>query len=219
MAYGEYESYFIKEEELYLVLAGAGLTSWYGLTADHRRETDETLVTTEDVNRILASLYQKNFVEWTGGMVNVLEPLSTLTEIIKRSKWCLQIEMPDSDVPLRGCYSYDDKVVMMEKSRWEQEILRFSIWEQESFIQYLWETGVFPEEEIEEDAQMEGVSEVTKSIVSLREKNTGLENSRMVVTEAGVFPYMSLWEDFEMKKQPYNRAQCKETLVAWLLKQ
>lgn len=206
MGYGEYESYFVREEEMNLILAGAGVTKWYGLTSGSRVLREKVMVTKEDVYRILAGLYQKEYIEWENGAVRFLEPVNTMVVVLKNAKHFIQIESGQQEGFLKGCYFSRGKIVLLEKSILETDMLKFSLWEEKDFLAYLWETGIFPEEE--------GVLDNSNSLV-LKNIESGIEEAQIVLTEEGIFPYMTIGNGLENKKYLYQKEVCEDIIKNW----
>ncbi|HCT91644.1 MAG TPA: hypothetical protein DF613_09755 [Lachnospiraceae bacterium] len=162
MGYGEYESYYIREEELLLLLAGQGMTGCCLPAGTDTREAENDARETEaaasaeseinsreDVYRILAGLYKKSYIEWEGDAVRLLEPAASLVRLIRDAGWCLQIEgdADNADGPtVKGCYGAGSRRVLLETSPMETGMLRFSLWKAEDLLEHLWEAGLFPEE-------------------------------------------------------------------------
>jgi hypothetical protein len=205
MAYGEYESYYIKEEELKMLLAGLGMQQWYGLTSNSRRKQEKEK-NKEDIFRLLTSLYQKEYIEWSNEKVEILEPVASLVMILKKAHHCIQIEVSGENDFLLGCYAAPEGIILLEKSQREPDMLRFSQWEETGFVEHLKECGIFPEIE----------TFVGKVIFSLRESHSGLEEARMTIAEEGLYPFLFLWEGFEAEKKEYQQQECEKLLRGWI---
>lgn len=111
----EYESYYIKQEELKILLAGAGITSWYGLWGR------EEACTAARQNRIVTELYRKGFVEFKENSVLVKKPVSTMLSVLTAGKECIVVTPGNPQYPVRCCYFSGDSVVLMEKSQRERD--------------------------------------------------------------------------------------------------
>lgn len=211
MAYEANERYYIKECELMLLLAGAGVSGFYGIVSDVHKKSDSTAPEQEEIYRILAGLYQKSYVEWEEKAVRILEPVNTMICILKDSKHCMIIKF-DTDFEQKCCYFSHDKVVMFEKVHQEKEMLRFSLWDENDFLSYLWEMELFPNEEMEQqEKESLMLPEIAKGEFILFDNQTGKEKERVSIVEEGVFSYI-LYND---KKQLYMKEQCETLLTTW----
>ena len=107
----------------------------------------------------------------------------------------------------------------------ESRMLKFSLWKEKDFLAYLWGTGIFPEEELileEDDGEEVSVQEKTRpvseqrGIVTLYDMKTGIEESKMIVEEEGIFPYVVLRTGLTENRRPYCHKDCEHVLMDWL---
>lgn len=208
MGYAEYENYYINEEGLKLVLAGIGVESLYGFS----KTEDQDEVTKEDVNKLLAYLYQEGYVTWEEGNIRLLEPLNSLAEILVKAVNCIMIEREESS---KVCYCGGDKVLVTEWGNQDQDKLRFSIWESPEFMESLWDAEVFPEEELDDAPDLKEEVHNIQTVFTLADKKTGQTKCIMKVFEEGIFTYISITEDTEESISLYNREQMENILGNW----
>ncbi len=223
MVYAKYENYYIREEELLIVLAGADVSTWVSITSEDR---DSILdVTKEDIYRILANLYKKSYVEWEDESVLIQEPVNSLVKVLKNAKGCLSIEGEEEKIELRLCYYTDEKIAVLEKSKAEREMLRFSLWEPEVFMDFLWEIGIFPEVEFETNKE-EKSSECLKVLdekdrmirgqIALRDLTSGMVKSAMKIEEEGMDVYVIIEEGDEKTEELYQKTKCQDVILKWI---
>ena len=193
MDYGEYESCYIREEELWLLLAGGGVEQCYlpaggfsedradqtedgaeseevpGQTGGSRRSRGPGAMSGEDVYRILAGLYKKSYIEWENGAVRLQEPALSLAELIRDARWCLQMEMEteNPEIPaIKGCYGRAGRRVLLERSPRESETLRFSLWKEDVLLAHLREVDLLPGEEDFSEADEDSQRKTPQSIAA-----------------------------------------------------
>lgn len=208
MAYGDYETYYIKEEELKLLLAGIGMTKWYGLSSGRRRGQEKEK-SKEELYALLLSLYQKGYIEWKQEGVQLLWPVSQVAEILKKASGCVQVKAGGEEGILMGLYYATEGFVLLEVSQREPGMLRFSLWEEEELMTHFEEIGLFPEEG----------AFVEKICFSFRDKETGMEEARLVMEEDEIFTCMTWQEGFETNKKVYQQQECEALLRGWFHKE
>ena len=129
------ESYYIEGRELELLLAGASMKSWFGLSL--RAEGEGDSLTQEDIHRILAGLYQKGYVSWDQKVIRLQKPVSDLVRILKDADSCIKIEWNREEEPLLLIYRDGDRSALLEESRTDSRSYRFRIWDRETLSRFL----------------------------------------------------------------------------------
>lgn len=119
------EIYFIKAAELELLLAAAGMESWYGMpvagpAADIKKE---------DIHALLAGLYQKGYISWESGTlpsreIILQEPAATMVRILRDATECLKLEY-EEEVPVLMVYMEGDRCLYLEESPLDKKTFRF----------------------------------------------------------------------------------------------
>ena len=121
---GTEEIYFIKAVELELLLAAAGLKSWYGIPIAGTTKN----IKKEDIHTILAGLYQKDYISWddqSSVEIVLKEPVASLTRTLRDATHCLKMELQDEEAPVVMVYTAGDKCLFLEESPWDQKTYRF----------------------------------------------------------------------------------------------
>ena len=210
MDYAGHEKYYIKEDALLFILAAIGIEDWYQFSDIKCQEK----ASKEEINKLLARLYQESYVTWENGTIRLLEPLNTLAYIVKNSHYCVSIRMERLSY---YCYCFKNKVLVIEPGKQDYDKLRFSIWEKAHFVEYLWSLGIFPEEELEIQEDEMWMNEVhTKAILTLSEKDLSKQKCEMTVSETGIFTYITVAEGTNTWKKLYCRQYCRDTIEKWL---
>lgn len=155
MNFESVESYFIQADELKLLLAGAGVESWYGIPVSESSPDEPEDLHEEDVNRILAGLYQKEYVQWESGRVSVLEPAASLVRIIKNGEECQELIFKKESLPTIMVYLHKDQAALLEKSPWDQLAYRFLFMDKKKLEEAI-KTNHFQFEEIKKSILFNG---------------------------------------------------------------
>ncbi|MDO5410940.1 MAG: hypothetical protein Q4F21_10905 [Lachnospiraceae bacterium] len=137
-----YESFYLAENELLVLLAGKGVKSWYGLSLGINRYA-ETEFFEKWLYPVLAKLYQKGYVDWEDGMVAIREPIDSMINGLANAAFCMTAEKAGSQKKI--CYFIPQGAVLLEKSQREADMLRLTCLDKEEFLSELWEEGYFPE--------------------------------------------------------------------------
>lgn len=166
MDYVSYESYYIKDEELHILLAGIGKKTWYGLA---QTGSSDPIEKTEDIHRILAGLYQKEYITWEMDRVVILEPVYSMLQVLLYAKVCINARIMSERGPLRCHYFYGDQVLFMERSQREQNMLRMTMLCRKDWLKILVQESYFPENIWDRDGEMPFCSSVLESEESLLE--------------------------------------------------
>lgn len=116
-----HDIYYIKEEQLKLLLAGLGQAEWYGLFSDVH-------VTENSLNVTLAKLYQNAVVDWDGEGVKVRQPYADMLSVMLEKKTCVTWQVSDSATAyVRCCYLSDTRVVLTVKSQREEQTIGMAL--------------------------------------------------------------------------------------------
>ena len=134
-AKAQHEYYFIDTCELELLMAGALMKEWYGLSP--RSDRDRQPLTEEEIHRILAGLYQKGYVTWEGETIKVKEPVSSLIRILKHAESCMKIVRNRETSPLLLAYRHGTTYALLEESCTDPDAYRFRILGKESMADYM----------------------------------------------------------------------------------
>lgn len=140
MDYVTYESYYIKDEELHILLAGSGKRSWYGLA---QTEPHDQIKNIADIHTILAGLYQKEYISFEKDKVVILEPMYSMIQILLYAKVCINARSDRN--PMRCHYIYKDQVLFVERSQREQNMLRMTMLCCKEWLDLLFQESYFPE--------------------------------------------------------------------------
>ncbi|MDO4555395.1 MAG: hypothetical protein Q4B70_09650 [Lachnospiraceae bacterium] len=227
MAYADYECYFIKEEEMAVLLAGAGVKQWYGLTSKGQ-STEEKTPQQEDLFRIMNSLYQKNYVDWEGDTINILFPAGEAVTRIKNAVSLIQMEVKEEESKSLA-YIADRKVLWLEQSQREPAMLKFSLWEAKDWLENLTEIGLLPKEEPETEEwneNRETGEEKDNSISSddvtergrmlLLNPDNGQQKAALIIEDQGIDTYMRILRSLLESRKPYRKKQWEEIMADWM---
>lgn len=192
------ETYYIKERELYLLLVGKGIDCWYGIHSNGK-ENFENIKTKEDVYRVLAGLYQKEYVNWEDEQVVLLEPMNMIVQLFQKAERCIELKKQDEDITLY--YICGENIVSLEKSRWDMGSLRITMMERMDFIHEIWNKDIFSQECIEKieffdvNLNLDVDNYDTKAELNLVSIKDGKVISRMIVKEIGIYQYIFLYKN------------------------
>lgn len=212
----EYESYYLKESEWKLLLAGIGIRAWYGFGS----ERNETGKTEADLHRMLADLYQKHVIDWESGSVVIRQPFSAIFASLQKSRSCITIRKQKGGEPLRCCYIGETDVIVTEKSQREEEVICVFSLSKETFLMFVLEDleiseGIFEESERENSADGSADGE---NIMSFRLQNSrnGQLNYELILQESGLQTFLVVRKEDTVRRMPYRLSELKECLRKWL---
>lgn len=212
------ESFYIDENEFYLLLAGNGVKKWYGLSNDQRdRIIDEGLK--EDVYRALTGLYQKGYVDWNEDMVDINDQMIPIVETLKDAQYCMIVE---KEQERKSYYLSFGKVVLVEKSRVQAGKMKLSIFSKEELIDIFLEEAYFPKKEecLDSDCSdpilwNEDDMYHIVSFVLLRADN-GREIERIDIKESGLMTF-TIWRyGLDREIMIYQKEWCYKKLYQWM---
>ncbi len=207
----EYESYYLKEAEWKLLLAGIGITAWYGLDSGGT----ETEKMKEDVHRILAGLYQKEVIDWENGSVVIRQPFAAMFDSLRKSRFCITIRRWKSGDPVRCCYIGETDVIVTEKSQREEEAICLFLLAKNAFLLFALENpevseGIFGGSGEEEFASGEDVVSF-----QLRNCRSGEMKCELILQESGLQTFLVVKKE-DTVWAPYRLAELKVCLRRWL---
>ena len=201
-----YKSDYLKVSEWNFLLAGLGVTDWYGLDGGQSvPESDPAAV-----HRMLAGLYRKEIVDWDGGQVFVKPPFDIIFASLLICRKCITIRAEKRETPVRCCYIGTEDVVLTEKSRREADALCVFSLPKEAFLAFALEQADMPEGIFEGDETDTGDG---KEILAFTLKNcrNGQTEDELAVEEAGLQTYL-----IKGVKKPERMVYRRQTLGQYL---
>lgn len=216
---GEQESFFIKEKEFYLLLAGKGIKKWFGLASDQKGISAD-IPDKKTLYQTLANLYQKDYVDWGKDTVDMKGPIANLLDILTKAKGCILFEKENRE-EIQSYYFSADKIVLIEKSRREPEMLELTGYQMEQFWNHFCKEEFFPQyeelssEEVSLDFSEEEMEK--KAEFTLMDIHTGIQIEKMEIKEAGIATFLFWERGDERKRMSYNREWFFKQIRRWLL--
>lgn len=207
----EYESYYLKETEWKLLLAGIGITAWFGLDSG-KTETEKK---EEEIHRILAGLYQKEVIDWENEAAVIRKPFAAIFDTLQKSRFCITIQRRKAGEPVRCCYIGETDVIVTEKSQREEEAICVFLLAKDAFLLFALENpevseGIFWESGEEEFAAGEDVVSF-----QLRNCRSGEMKSEMILRESGLQTFLVVKKE-DTARIPYRLDELEERLRRWL---
>jgi hypothetical protein len=196
------------------------MTKWYGFQTESQPQILHSSASRREIYQDLVSLYQKGYIDWKDGWVQICEPMASVVDVLQQSHYAILLHS-QGDYPLHQSYYYTDKkVVQIEVSQREANTLIVQHSKPDNFIHDLWKTGVFPEEDLQVDASREiSISTekiaVTTNIVLMNLK-TGVEESKIQIGEAGVDDYIIYTTQERCQIVPYQKVCCVRHIKEWI---
>lgn len=212
-----YESYYITEKEFYLLLAGKGISRWYGLSMDPRGEITQN-AKMEDLHRILASLYQKNLVSWNEGRVKMEPFAAEMMKILMVSTCCMHLTVEGTGEQI-AFYFQGNMAVMVEISQTDLGSLRVSILSQRDVIEVCQDYSVFPEEDLffdeeeETDYVEKGTAAIKKASMIFLHPRTGQELEKIDVSEDGIDTLLDIYRAGVHRKTYFSQEKWQVELL------
>lgn len=210
-----FETYYIKEKELFLLLAGKGMEHFYGI-ATCSVKGKMSIPNKEQIHELLAGLYQKNYIEWEDQMVVIKEPINQYVEGIMGASVCMIVEEKEKTKPVSVFYFSKNGIILLESSMQQNEMLRLTSLKEDEFLNVLWELDCFPEEELllesEEDSD-HGWKEKTE--FTLRAVSDGRQIEKLIIREKGIFTQLIRKNEQENIKFSYKKEMCRDIFREW----
>ena len=116
------ESFYIKDVELFTVLASFGVENWYGLSTD----IDITGISESSQNEVISSLYQKGFITIEQDEIMLTEDFSSIIKTLINSKTFIYIRRWQKDDPVLLFYLANNSAVCVERSVNDENTLRIN---------------------------------------------------------------------------------------------
>ena len=118
-----YEMYYIKEDQLKLLLKGLGQDMWYGLFSKAAQSSRSVQERNSAVNGMLADMYQNSVIDWEGAGIAVCQPYAAMIAAMLERKICVTIHMTGDESHVRCCYLSKEFVVLTRKSQREADTI------------------------------------------------------------------------------------------------
>lgn len=141
MDYQAEEIIVLKNSELMLLLAAAGISRWYGIDIGDVSDLDSD----RSFNKNLAILYQKNIIDWKNGKATVPDPYRRMTEVLKKSPVCVTVTSEDRPHYITGYYFNNGDVVVINRRTAANDEIELSMQKYFDWLKSIKEDGVISE--------------------------------------------------------------------------
>ncbi|MDE6957736.1 MAG: hypothetical protein K2O96_06525 [Lachnospiraceae bacterium] len=225
MVYESIESYYLTDDELYVLLAGNGREKWYGFSQENNPEQIKRV---DDIHKILAGLYQKDAIRWKGEKAVLVEPFLSMVQALVRAKVCVNVKKIQEAHSLRSHYFYDNRVVFLERSQRQEDTLRITQMNIEGWMDYIEEEGYFPDhiQGGESKEPYPGIGwernsdvcaiEDAHSVFEKTDTDTGRVSERLFVKEQGLSSFLYLQMEGRWIRSVCKRSNWTEILKKWV---
>lgn len=122
MEYNLEKFLYIKDNELFVLLASLGVEKLYGISSNI--DSDENSQINE--NDVIASLYNKGYISFIENKAVISQELSEILSVFIKSTSFIYVRNPESDLPVFTTYFSDKGAVFLERSLNEDDTLKLS---------------------------------------------------------------------------------------------
>lgn len=211
MEYQANEIRILKTEEFLMLLAASGIESWHGIDlSDEKDRLEEERA----FNSSLASLYQKNAVDWVEGRAGISEDYKQIFTAIRDAGLCVLVRTGDKPELLRSCYLCRGDVVVVNHRRSAEDEVEICMMSKEDWIEELMaelELPIYTEEVSEDDSeQIEVLCEL-----ELRAVPEGRQLETVKICETGLGACIVVEAGARSKKEAYSEERVREVLGLW----
>lgn len=215
------ESYYITEKEFYLLLAGKGIKHWYGLLDNQKLLMQ--MDSKEDMYQILASLYQKEYVEWKNDIVKIMEPMASIMDALQKAHYCMVARKYEKTEKNMSYYFTSKNGILIEKSLRDDAAFRLTNLSKQELMNHIWEMFALPLENlmIEKDDSMtiESEEEMQKKVsFTLINVHSGIQIEAFSIMEAGLFNYILYECGREKDLFFYEKEWCSNRFNTWMIR-
>lgn len=187
---------YIKDIELFTLLAGLGVSEWYGISSNI--DLDNTQI---NHNEVLTSLYQKEYIHMKDETAKISKELSEILSVLIASKTYIYVRRFHSETPVMTFYLSENNAVYVERSVNEDNTLKLAKIEFDSLRSFLikgcFEEDIIPieSEKIYPTEMISFKDKITEQIIydnefiTVVEKHNTLDGSmlnRLIVQDLGV---------------------------------
>lgn len=212
MAYQANEITILKNDELTLLLAAAGIGRWYGIDTGNTSELESDGV----FNRNLASLYQKHIVDWQDGKAHIAAPYRHFLHVIRSSSICITAESPGRPGYVKGSYFNMGNVVIIERRTAACDEIEVSVRKYDDWLKDLEEDGMIPETAgIPEADELMYIDKELISHFELRSEPGGGLLETMDIYEKGVYGIIERKKNDETFRGYFTKDRFIAVLKSW----
>lgn len=221
--------YYIKDIELFAVLASFDVKKWYGIQTD----ITENAISDSFQNRVINALFQKGYLTFEEDKAVLSKDFSGIVESLVASKSFLYLRRWQNDNPALLFYLSNDRAVCVERSVNDECTLKLSVCQKEELKEYILEECL--EEDIVNPEEMNASSEIEMSfsdeitedmikeeeLITVIEKfrtDTGEKIERLIVQDNGAYYTLVFQSESENKRllnSSENRKYIIERLIKW----
>lgn len=214
MDYQARELLILKDDEFLLMLAASGIENWYGLDLNETNCEPETEI---EFNINLASLYQKNIIDWVDEKAHIAEPYRLMFRVLRDAKACIIARKPGENGYTESCYFQGDDVVTVSRrmaaaNEIELSAMTVAEWTEDlAHNDFFPETAGIPEDEMVPDPQYEAISEF-----ELHDIPKGNLMETMKIYEYGLYGILQLSSGETVRSEYFNMERAAELLMGWI---
>lgn len=211
MDYQANEIKILKSKEFLLLLAASGIETWHGIDLSEERaglEEDRTF------NANMASLYQKDALDWQEGKACIKDEYRQIFAAIRDANLCVLVRTGGRPELVRSCYLGDGPVVAINHTTASGDEVEISMNSKAEWIDSVMaelEMPIDAEEAPEEDAdQVDVLSEL-----ELRAVPDGKQLETLRLCESGLAAFIQTEAGGRTKREAFNEARVREVLNLW----
>lgn len=184
MAYQADEITILKNNEFMLLLAAAGIDSWYGIDIGEATKLESD----REFNKTLAVLYRKNIIDWDNEKAILSGPYRHMMSVLKNSAVCVTIRSETRPGYVQGCYFYDEDVVTVDRRTASSDEIELSLHRYQDWLRSLTDDGIIPEtSELSGIDEMADVEPEPVSSFELRSMPEGDLNETAEIISKGLY--------------------------------
>lgn len=191
------ERLYLTEGEFCMLAASAGLRKWYGFSLDREKVDMER---EEDLNRILASLYQKEVLDWEDGKAKIRDEYAGWFSALSQCRLCIIYKKAASFYKTTSAYISGSNVVVVERSANDDD----------KIVLYMTGRDAWTEDLIQDGFCFESVSSESMSFEGVGFEGVGFESTSLEDLGAA-------FEDPDLKSSFEIRRFCDGALMGRLL--
>ncbi|MBR0308418.1 MAG: hypothetical protein IJH92_05955 [Mogibacterium sp.] len=202
----------LNNDEVRMLLVAAGVERWYGLDLSEGKddEMDESYL-----NRILASLYRKQLVDWNDGRAHIAEPYKPAFRTLRDAGICILIENGHSG-RVRACYCSGGNVVSVERRTASGHEIELCVQTVSEWLTEMQSPGIMPETAGEpEEGPLSAPEPEPYVTFELRSVPDGSLLQSMAIREQGLYAMMEMSEGGAVRSELYSREKAVKILKEW----
>jgi hypothetical protein len=181
--------HYLSELEFCVLMTAGGRKIWYGPNSGG----EEMIASTEDLNRIMADLYQKGYLDWEGSRAVIADSVAPVFRGLQNAEHCILTGRAAPNEEITYYYlSPEEEVVQLTVSPRQKRTICLMKISRQDWVRWLEDADFFPEMCVDNPEFLSLDTEEVHSFMELHSASDGELLEQVLVVDEGPYGILVL---------------------------